>query len=139
MLVTDETKAVAQRTFDYLNSNPDKHNQQYWVGNNGGTAWISRNEDGNLTIPMLNEENFCNTTLCAAGAVVFLEQGLEGVNEILFDDESADFDDVAASYLGLDSIEAYSLFYDTGNEGALNALLALAQGDEEKFSTAVGA
>lgn len=119
MIVTEETKAVAQGVVDYIKANPEKHDQTEWIRSPKGTWGV-----------VLTEDNFCGTTMCAAGATVFVVEGIDALNEPLYT-----FEVKAADYLGLDREEASTLFYNMSDRHALLKLEAIAAGDEERFNS----
>ena len=138
MIVTEETKAQAQAALDYIHAHPEKHAQNHWVGINKGNAityfWMD-----NLNV---TEENLCGTTMCVAGTLVYLNEGVDGLNRLHHNTMGVvDENDVVvngwivtgAKYLGLTSQEAYSLFFEMDEAKAVDMLTAIANGDEVKF------
>lgn len=125
MNTTLETQALARSVYDYLIENPEKHDQGSFVGMRDEDN-IVNDYDGSV-----DEGNFCNTTLCAAGTTVWLNGGLSAVNRCLSENN---FENVAGSLLGLDDAEQWDLFFDAAEETALKLLLAVAEGDEAKFA-----
>jgi hypothetical protein len=130
MIVTEETKRVAQEAYDYIITHPEQHNQRNWLNPNGqvnpqGASYTSLS--ALMGVP-LTEENLCDTTMCVAGTVDYLNSGMVNwgcANR-------------AADLLGLEVVdgsfdEIDALFYNMDNETALNMLLAIAQGDPDKF------
>jgi hypothetical protein len=125
MKVTAETQELAKDVLGYLREHPEKHDQGSFVGMPGSSGDYTYDFTG-----VVSESDFCDTTLCAAGAAVFLARGYEGINESL---ENGDFDIEAGMLLGLDENEQWKLFFTVGEEKALQLLEAIAEGDEEKF------
>lgn len=124
MFVTDETKAAAQGVLDYLESQPEKHNQESYF-----------RLPANVKPETLTEENFCGTTMCIAGTALYLDQGIEGIVNFY---DGLDADEYSGQKLGLDAVEANTLFYTFDNATALDALRAIAAGDEVKFHALIG-
>lgn len=117
MNVTEETKEHAQHILNYITMFPERHEQSTWVEVPIG---IYRDD--------LTEDNFCGTTMCIAGTSVFLTEGVEGLRR-----PTSDFEDIAAERLGLSSVEAHDLFYNTDNDTAKVMLKAIVDGDEDAF------
>jgi hypothetical protein len=115
---TLETMQHAQEIIDYLAENPEQHSQSaYWNGYSLGI-----------------KNTVCGTTMCVAGTSVFLKEGVDGlVNSCDSEDYDDSFSKKAERYLGLNSSEAYDLFYTFHREKALEMLRAVANGDEVKF------
>lgn len=105
MLVNEKTKSLAQQIVDFIIENPEKHNQDVFF-----------------------QETDCGTTMCIAGAAIMIAYGITSGDKLYADPE-----DIAAPLLGLDSREAARLFYTAENERALNATMAIASGDQDKF------
>lgn len=120
MNVTEQTKSLAQKIYDYFLEHPERHNQNFFV---------ATDESGNDN---LTEENLCNSTMCIAGSAVFLTEGFEGIEECRRIG-GTNFEDRGAELLGLDFSEAMNLFYCMDNDAARDAVMAIAAGDEEKF------
>lgn len=118
---TLETRTRAQDALDYLEENPEKHDQSSWFNEHipGTTLLFGGREIINM----------CQTTMCAAGTVQFLERGYVDVNGQY--GYPVDID--AASLLGLNDDEAWFLFHQSDESQAVDALNAVAQGDEDKF------
>jgi hypothetical protein len=128
MRVTEQTKAEAQNILDYLESFPAVHDQRVWAGVAGDEDFPAPDVDNIVIEP---DKNYCNTTMCIAGAQRWLAQGPHGLNEFSFNEFAAQ--QKAADALGLDYGESQSLFYVMDNVYALDMLRAVASGDEEKF------
>lgn len=129
---TVKTRAHAQDILDYLETHPERHDQTHWFLPNGDV-------DRNWSLRQIGESvergdyNICGTTMCVAGASVYLIEGQEGVASAL---KSVDFDERAEHNLGLNFDESHCLFYDLrDNAKALDALRAIANGDQEKFNS----
>lgn len=140
MRVTDETKANAQAVLDYILAHPEKHSQRHVVGlmDSSWNFFLLPSSGESVEDIVLTEENFCGTTMCIAGTVIFLNQGIDALNRlgkpVIIDDEShTDWEIVGAEYLGLDLDEADSIFFEMSNSRAIDLLIAIANGDEEKF------
>lgn len=137
MIVTEETKATAQAVLDYLIMNPEKHDQTAWAGITHDTEdfptyfWSTHNE--------ATEENLCGTTMCVAGTAVYLSDGIEGLNACgqgAIGGTNATQETWVrrgAELLGLDMVEANVLFFTLDNDKAIDMLVAVANGDEDKF------
>lgn len=119
MIVTEETKANAQAVYDYIIVNPERHRQQDWIKMPDLTAY----ESIRMANKGLSEENICGTTMCVAGTNDFLKRGYVswGVSAR------------AAVDFGLEDGEAEDLFYCMDKDLALDMVLAIAQGDADKF------
>lgn len=115
MIVTEQTKKMAQDIYDYFIMNPEKHEQASFTGG-PETSFTG---------------NICNTTMCIAGAAAWLHGGRQLVAECLEGEQ--DFEDVGSTLLGLDEAEAHRVFYNMNEEKARQQVLAIAQGDVEKF------
>lgn len=136
---TPETRQNAQAVLDYLEKNPNQHRQNFFwapkdqpqtLTDEAQAEWISRLDE--LKKPI--EHNVCDTTMCIAGTAVFLNEGIPGLVSCI----SAEYEDVSfinkgADYLGLDDSEAQELFYTMSEQSALDALRAVAEGNEDKF------
>lgn len=120
MLSTPEIRAHAQEVLDYIIEHPEQHSQESW--------FVSKDE----TLPP--EPGTCGTTMCIAGTSIFLKYG---ENCIRNPSRSA-FSQDAADNLGLTSSEAGCLFYTFDDARALDALTAVANGDEKKFHDLIG-
>lgn len=119
MQVTEATKAMAQKIVDYFLIYPERHEQADFVGKSA----------------VLNEKTVCNTTMCIAGSAVFLGDGIKGLNDCILG--VREFDERGAELLGLNDCEATALFYTMENDMAIDAVHAIAQGDEKKFWNAL--
>ena len=129
MIITEQTKAEAQRVLDYIERFPEVHDQKVWFG--------VKDDDENFNYPDIEdikiepEKNFCNTTMCIAGTQRWLAEGKYGLEEFTINEWGAV--DKAGRALGLEYDEHSSLFYVMDNVYALDMLRALAAGDKEKF------
>jgi hypothetical protein len=114
---------------DYITKHPEKHDQ---------SDWFKGNYDPDAT-------NSCGTTACVAGyAILFsndprfkYEKNVDGRYELVtIKPKSNDvfFDDAGMELLGLASIDASILFYETNNEQARQALEYLARGEQIDWS-----
>lgn len=117
MIVTQDTKRIAQQALDYILEHPERHDQSAWV------MWPEMDRLGLLDYTG-SETPLCNTTMCVAGTVQWQQEGMVAVN---------DCDKVAGNYLGLSESEYCALFFDTNNDMAVRALTAIANGDKTKF------
>lgn len=121
MIVNDSTKAIAQKVDDYFLVHPERHDQNNWAAL----------EDDEYRAVEIDDENVCNTTMCVAGSAVFVSRPIHEFRA--FAGGSNSWEDEGAVLLGLDGDEAEWLFYDTSNEIAIDAVRAIANGDEDKF------
>lgn len=133
MYVTERTKAHAREIYDYISLNPERHSQAHWVG-------IPRDDRVDYFFhhyDKVDETNVCGSTMCIAGTSVYLKEGIEGLNDCYNETDKygrlGGFPRRAGFYLGLDEIEADSIFFEMSEQIALDSLLAIAEGDEEKF------
>lgn len=124
MIITKETKAVAQGVLNYFEKHPERHDQNSWFTIAVGDR---RREDTNL----LSEDNLCNTTMCIAGTAVFLTSGIEEFRT--FQDDDNEWFDAGSTLLGLSYDEADWLFYSASDETAKQAVEAIAGGSQEEF------
>lgn len=128
MQVTEQTKAMAQAVVDYHLKYPGRHEQASWIG---GPSYRYK-----MTV---TEQNLCDTTMCAAGTAVFVEQGIEGLNRCIDVNACGIWESEGARILGLTTDEEIqALFYDVSNEEAMDGLRAIAAGDEDKFHAIMG-
>jgi len=131
MQVTDETKSLAQEIVDYFHTYPERHEQDTWV-------FLHDGKDDEVYLPVeeyLTEANVCNTTMCIAGSAVFLTRPLSEFKKFYSTPgEDYDWEIVGGRLLGLESNEAFWLFYDTNNATAIDAVTAIANGDVDKFT-----
>lgn len=134
MKSTIETRDLAQRILDYWEAT-GMHEQDTWFGY-GEVGVHVENING-------QDINVCDTTMCAAGTAIFLNDHREflaaakDILELPPGTESAllaqEFFSVRGrELLGLDDNEAIFLFY-TNNENAVELMRTVAQGDTEKF------
>lgn len=130
MIVNDSTKAHAQDIIDYLMKYPEKHEQGSYVGEMKTDEHGYEYSDDRLDD--VNEDNFCNTTMCIAGTSAFLVEGIDGLNEFV-DSRWQDAANKAGERLGLDRHEQEAIFLTMDSNRALDRLRAVAEGDEEKF------
>lgn len=103
--------------------NPHLHDQMNW-------AYTPPDEN----IIVSSDANICNTTMCIAGSVQWILNGKEGLKRISGDrgDDEADAAvNEAAAALGLNEKESYTLFNDTTNKEAIEAINALARSKAE--------
>ena len=119
----------AQDILDYIDTHPQEHNQFSWA--EAGSAESSR----------LSEDEFCGTTMCIAGTSVFLNEGNKGLfmrdRWLTSLELRSGIDRKAAKNLGLDTYQAWSLFYQWNESVALDLLRCVAAGDEKKFQDVV--
>ena len=118
MLVTEDTKRIAQQALDYLTAHPERHNQESWWDGEP----VSKSP---IIFRPIDEGNLCNTTMCVAGTVQFQQKGYV---------DPIDVREYATQALGLDNIEAQLLFMYANEEDSLDLLRAIANGDDEKFA-----
>lgn len=122
MIINEETKANAQATLDYILMNPEKHNQSNWVGHHSDFDWNDFDVNG------YTDENICGTTMCAAGTIIMLRHGVDGLNA------GGAWTERAAPFFGFESeSETDAMFYNMSEEKVIMQLTALANGDEKKF------
>ena len=129
--------ANAQAVYDFLTAHPTVHAQSDWVAVNG----VFPNED--TAVEKKAEQNFCGTTLCAAGAAVWVVEGKRSFRQAVRDfndpedlgDEGPDSLWVTrgAEILGISTSDADRLFYNMNNESALVMLKAVADDDMDAF------
>lgn len=115
MIVTNETKAIAQQVVDFIIANPEKHSQESWFANTQ-----------------------CGTTMCIAGTVAMFELDVHSITEFKWRTNDSSIFHFAAIRLGLNGDEANYLFYNMDNDVAFNAINAIAQGDVDKFNHVLG-
>lgn len=127
MRVTDESKALAQGILDYIISHPSRHNQADFIDMPGKYSELLQTG--------ITEENICDTTMCIAGTAVYLTEGVEGVNRCKTDNS---WESTAAPLLGLSWEEGQHLFFTMDNSIAVDMVVAIASGDEEKFNALYG-
>lgn len=120
MKVTDSTKFIATEILDYLERFPERHNQNQWVTDAGD-------------VDKLSTTQMCNSTMCIAGTAVWLTTPLKEFKNLAYRNDEESFEKKAASLLGLDATEADQLFYTEDEAQALDALRAVAEGDEDEF------
>lgn len=123
MIINDETKANAQATLDYILMNPENHDQSTWVGQTENFNWDEYESQNGYT-----ESNMCGTTMCAAGTILYLKMGMDGLNL------GSSFSSHAAPYFGLENVaEINAIFLNMSEYNVVMQLTALANGDEKKF------
>lgn len=124
---TAETRAQAQAALDYVTFNPHAHDQGAWVH-------VGHEDDKSLSISdavVSQDKNVCNTVMCVAGTVKWLNEGIDGLSHFKFNEDDAVRE--AGEYLGLEQEERYALFFTFDNDIAKNMLNAVANGDTNKF------
>lgn len=129
MIVTDETKALAQRIVDYIIENPDKHEQAVvW----GKVNYNDADEVVGITdyITPSERTTICDTVMCIAGTAAYLNGGIQELSKVAY---GGDWETHSGELLGLDNREACSLFYTMNEDKAFDAVVAIASGDESKF------
>lgn len=149
MKSTIKTRENAQGVLDYLTQHPQQHDQNNW--------WSAIGTESTSDI---TEDNFCGTTMCIAGCSVYMAEGLQGLRDAvdhvdavneeirqhIYDNDYEDGDYLdpdeiwvkkGREHLGLSDKEARSLFFTFNDEQALDALRAVAQGDEVKFNNII--
>lgn len=100
MKSTTSTRMMANAVINYIEANPDKHSQAYFILN--------------------PDDNGCGTTMCIAGTANWLIHGREA--------KEYQSVDVGRTMLGLSLGEAEVLFYDMSNARALAKLRKVAAG-----------
>lgn len=121
----------AQLVLDYLIENPEKHDQREWVTDSDGEYPRG-----------FAEPNFCGSTMCAAGAAVWLMKGNPFFSQVI---NSPNFIDVDGEHLdkwthhgsqalGIDYNVGDALFNTMDKSKALDLLTALANDDLDKFN-----
>ncbi len=134
MKSTDYNKAVAKGILAYWEAFPEKHNQGWWVN----TDEVDKVEISPTALPDGSVKDVCNTSMCAAGTAVFLTSSAPKFKE--FSKKYGYKDDFwvnkASNLLGLDSVEAYKLFYSENNT-AKKLMQAVADGDKASFDKIV--
>ena len=111
MKVTEKTKLFARKALKYIEQHPEQHNQQTWIRG--------------------DKPGHCGTTMCVAGTVNFLKNGLDAIHKGSHSE--------GRLALGLSSGEAEVLFYEMDEERAVNKLRKVASGEqftEEDFCRA---
>ena len=124
-MFTQEQKNHAKDILNLLQSGRVTHDQESWVAHSLDGVSLG-------TLP-ITEENLCETTLCIAGASVFLNEGIAGLSEsrrVLFEEDSTIFEEKGRENLGLTRSQADVLFYHANEAEALSAMLAISEGDE---------
>ena len=126
-MFTQEHADHANDILNFLKSERVIHNQYSWVG----VERLRIGRDNHVT-----EDNLCNTTMCVAGASVFLKEGLEGINKALYSvtDDIFTFENKGTQNLGLTESQALVLFYETTEEEALAALEAISMRDKTSLN-----
>ena len=116
-------KEQAQGVLDYLRRFPQKHDQSNWFHVDGGKDVEKAKVDF--------EKNYCNTSMCVAGTVVFNNYGTFGLGVFEQDEEYAVRE--ATRLLGITEDEAQTLFYDVDDTEAVIAVERIAQGKKNIF------
>ena len=99
MISTPETRKMAQDVLDFIEANPEMHNQSHFFS-----------------------ENACGTTMCVAGTAAHLKFGWNSE-----DDGNAEI--AAQGLLGFDDFEESELvFYEMDKQRALNKVRKMAAG-----------
>lgn len=112
----------AEAVFNFINTHPDVHDQDYYVSD-GPDAH-------DLTIESLTpeSEDFCGTTMCIAGTAAFLQAGsMKGVQDLV--NQYDDWGECGADLLGLDHREADAIFNDMDETRALQKLKKVVVGE----------
>jgi hypothetical protein len=106
---TPEQIERAYELYDFLEENPDSHNQSRWV-----EAWTRKTWEISRLRPVTAADvlNVCGATACAAGWACLLAGGkfVSGHVVVMPDGSQGSAMGVAASLLGLSEDEAYVLF-----------------------------
>lgn len=124
MKSTFETRKTAQDIVDYIEAHPDQHEQT--------TFWSAQG-----VRPEGASDNICDTTMCIAGTAVLLTEGLGTMIELRDGGSADEWEAKGAHALGLDEHEALRLFYTMDNDAAVEAVRAVANGDQVKFQYAL--
>lgn len=127
---------MCRRVYDYLTSHPELHAQEQFFGRR--VSVVAHNDysyiDGDcrsgigFSTPV---EHKCGTTMCVAGAAVYLD-ALDHNDFVTIDGEELitwPGVDKASYLLGLNSQDAGNLFYTMEKQTVLNALERLATGE----------
>lgn len=125
---TQEQKTRAYELLDFLEKNPDSHNQNFWVSPGPDVAL---SEDWPITAARaLNE---CGTTACAAGWTVLLAGGVMiSPTFAKIGDDSGHVLRIAASLLGLDCGGRQMLFYEAEDLAAVRGVIEAIYGPDER-------
>ncbi len=128
-------REACQKLFDFLNFHPENHDQSQWA------AEVDVPNDQDIVDP----DNVCGTSMCAAGGAAFLagrltyakhyvgasaSRWIPLVDGKIHADTYPDWDMLGAELLGLDEIEASWMFHEASNDEVLHALKAYANGEE---------
>lgn len=116
----------AQEVLDYLEAHPERHDQSLWT-----TQSLSE-----VGAKPARDLKVCDTTMCVAGTVVFLEALANdtSIADVLDVDPNGYFNEErsyarkGAELLGLNDEDAWQLFYNKTDEQAVEDLRRLAAG-----------
>lgn len=114
-----EEQELAQMVLDYLEQNPEMHEQTEWYAD--GSDFYSTDD----------YPNDCGTVMCVAGATVLFAEGMQGVRDCKYGEGNWILR--GAQLLGIRPGDAQDFFYVQDNAVALDGLRALASGDHDKF------
>lgn len=126
-----EARANACRVLDYFEKFPDMHKQSSWFAVDGTFTANYYAE----SVEVDPDANVCNTSMCAAGTVMWLNEGAKGLTYF----DGAGVDDVEAGikrarkYLGLNEAQANALFVETTDAEAKAILTRIADGKKDIF------
>ena len=114
MKSTAETRALANAVIQYINDNPEKHDQGNWFTQADAFS------------------NSCGTSMCIAGTALALRFNFDYREILKYVESSVDgFSGAAAPLLGLDTEDEKDiLFYEMDNESALQKLKKVAVGEQ---------
>jgi hypothetical protein len=122
MKITPETQELAAEVFNFIQANPERHDQN---------IYFSKDNPNDDTAE-------CGTSMCIAGTTLFLEYGIDNYVEALNFSGHGFISETAAPLLGLESkAESDALFHDYNNESALQTLKYIVTGDEFGYANAV--
>lgn len=124
---TQEQKTRAYELLDFLEKNPDSHDQNFWVSPGPDVAF---SEDWPITAARaLNE---CGTTACAAGWTVLLAGGQMVPSFAKLGYDTGHVPRVAGDLLGLDNGERNMLFYEAEDLADVRDAIEAIYGPDER-------
>lgn len=109
---TEETRALAQKTLDYIHSNPEGHDQRDFFPDADATT------------------GSCGTTMCIAGTALAIKHNFNfnRIREVAIYHPRS-YEGAGGDALGLNEDEAQAIFYDMDNERALQKLKKVVVGE----------